>query len=355
MLPLTETDTIRRILDTLPQLLPNLRVESVRRGVRAGPGVVADAVARVTVGTRSKELIFEVKSLGEPRMAEQAILRLRRVARMRPDAYPVFAAPYLSERTREICRSEGVGYLDLVGDAYLQYGSVLVDRVGPNGRQIEKRSLRTLFAPKATRVLRALLQSPKERTTITKLARACSMSPAGVYLVVDLLETKGFVQRGEDRSIALQEPDRLLREWAKNRNLENNRVHRYFSFERRPDQIISTVSKTAKRHGVDYAFTGMAGASLVAPFVRFDEVWFYAGDGKNRLVQALQLRPVGSGANVVILDPYDEGVFTGVRELRGSRVVSDIQLFVDLFNLPARGQEQAEEVFARTIRFPRPG
>jgi DNA-binding transcriptional ArsR family regulator len=352
-LPLREADTVRRILETLPQLLPNLQVESVRRKVRAGPSAKADAVARVKAGNQTKELIFEVKASGEPRIAEQAIMQLRRLAHDRPGAYLVFAAPYISERTREICRSQGVGYLDLVGDAYLRYGSVLVDRVSTRGRPIEKRSLRTLFAPKATRVLRELLQSPKEPTTITKLAEACSMSPAGVYLVVSLLETKGFVKRGDDRSIVLEEPDRLLRTWAENWTVERNRVSRFFSFERGPEEIISRIAETAKRLGADYALTGMAGAALSAPFVRYGDVWFYAREGKDRLIEALDLRPVGSGANVVVLDAYDEGVFSGMREVRGVRVVSDIQLFVDLFKFPARGEEQAEEIFARAIKFPR--
>jgi hypothetical protein len=97
----------------------------------------------------------------------------------------------------------------------------------------------------------------------------------------------------------------------------------------------------------------LAGASFVAPFVRFSDVSFYLKSGGEQLVKELDLRPVTSGANVVILDPYDEGVFSGTRVIRGVRVVSDVQLFVDLYNNPARGQEQAEAVFDKVIRFPR--
>lgn len=352
-LPLTEADTTRRLLESLPDLLPSLKVERVRREARVGPGVVADVVAMAKAGDLSKQLIFEIKSLGEPRMVEQAVMRLRRLARSRPEAYLVFAAPYISERSRDILKAEGIGYLDLVGDAYLQFGSVLVDRVGTEGRPIEKRALKTLFAPKATRVIRTLLQSPGEQTTITELAKTCDMSPAGVYFVVDLLETRGFVTRGEDRRINLAEPDRLLREWAKNWSWEKSRPNYYFSFDKTSDQIVKKVSEATERLRVEYALTGLAGASFVAPFVRFSDVSFYLKSGGEQLVKELDLRPVTSGANVVILDPYDEGVFSGTRVIRGVRVVSDVQLFVDLYNNPARGQEQAEAVFDKVIRFPR--
>lgn len=351
--PVSEAETIRRILESLPELIPSLRIEDIRRAVVLGTGRKVDALANARVGGKTQELLFEVKSLGEPRIVEQAIMQLRSYVRSRPGAYPVLAAPYLSERSREICKSEKVGYVDLAGDAYLQFGSVLVDRAGAEGRTVEKRSLRTVFAPKATRVLRTLLQQPSEPTTVTKLAKTCSMSPAGVFLVVDLLDKKGFVTRGGDRSIVLAEPDRLLREWAKNWTWEKSPVSYFFSFDKTADQIMARVAKTSKRLGIEYALTGMAGASLIAPFVRFADVSFYLRSGKETLVKEMDLRPVSSGANVVILDPYDEGVFAGVREIRGSRVVSDIQLFVDLFNYPARGQEQAEALFEQVIKFPR--
>ncbi|EQD61753.1 hypothetical protein B1B_07538 [mine drainage metagenome] len=350
---MTEADTARRLLAALPRLLPNLRVDEVRREARFGGGRMADLVARARSGDVAQELIFEIKSLGEPRMAEQAIMQLRELARMRPSAYPVFAAPYISERAREICKREGVGYLDLVGNAFLQFGSVLVDRTGADSRPMEKRGLRTLFAPKATRVVRALLQAPEGTTTITKLAQACSMSPAGVYLVVDLLDKKGFVERGENRNITLREPDRLLREWAKNWTWEKSQVSYYFSFDKTAEQIMEKVNTAARKLGLRYAYTGMAGASYVAPFVRYAQVAFYLEKGQEELVKELDLRPAPTGANVLILSPYDRGVFDGIREIRGANVVSDVQLFVDLFTFPARGEEQAEAVFEKAIRFPR--
>jgi hypothetical protein len=351
-MPRTGEATIRRLAVELPRLVPNLSWMEIRKEASVGKGNSIDLIARARVADLTKTILFEAKSIGEPRMAEQAIGELRRMARTRPDAYLVFAAPYISERAREICRSERIGYVDLVGNVYLQFGSVLIDRVSGVGKTIERRGLRSLFAPKATRVARALLEAPEEDTTITRLAQACSMSPAGVYLVVNLLETKGYVTRGERKRIQLVDPMRLLLDWARFSTVERSRASRYFSFEKDPERLIAKISDVTERQKWQYAFTGMAGASLVAPFTRYDDVWLYVGERNgNLLIEELDLRPVSSGANVVFLDPYDEGVFMGARKIRGSRVVSNIQLFVDLYTYPARGREQAEQLLAKAIKF----
>lgn len=345
----------RRLADELPALIPNLDWTQTKRDANLGRQGPIDLIAKARIGRLTKTLFFEVKSIGEPRMAEQAITQLKLISKANPEAYPVFAAPYISERAREICKAEEVGYVDLLGDVYLRFESVLIDRVSGEGKPVERKSLRTLFAPKATRVIRTLLASPDKPTRIKDLAQACSMSPAGVYFVVSLLESKGFVTRGEDRGITLAEPDRLLREWAQNWTWEKSRFSYYFSFDKTAEQIIQKVSEATGRLGLEYALTGMAGASYVAPFVRFADVAFYLKSGREQLVKELDLRPVTSGANVVILDPYDEGVFAGARDIRGAKVVGDIQLFVDLYNNPARGQEQAEALFEKAIKFPREG
>jgi Transcriptional regulator, AbiEi antitoxin, Type IV TA system len=347
-----EPELARRIAAELPRLLPNLAIEHIRTRNRLNKSDQPDLVARVRFGPTARDLLFKVDSLGEPRFAELAITRLRRWGRTHPKSYLVFAAPYVSERSREICRSEDVGYVDLVGDTYLRFGPVLIDRASDAGHPIERRGVRSLLAPKATRVIRALLQSPTEPARITDLAKSCSMSPAGIYFVAELLENKGFIRRDQSRRIVVPEPRRLLMEWAQNWSVEKSKASRYFSFEKGPEGLISKISEKAKALGIEYAFTGMAGASFVAPFTRYDDVWLYTRGGGERLREALDLRPVSTGANVVLLDPYDEGVFMGAREIRGSQVVSDIQLFVDLYTNPARGQEQADQIMEKAIRFP---
>ena len=46
---------------------------------------------------------------------------------------------------------------------------------------------------------------------------------------------------------------------------------------------------------------------------------------------------------------YAHGARYGIRELRGHPVVSDVQLFLDLYNYPVRGREQAEHLLEHVL------
>jgi len=48
----------------------------------------------------------------------------------------------------------------------------------------------------------------------------------------------------------------------------------------------------------------------------------YVQDDPDKLLDYLDIKLVESGANVMILDPYDEGVFYETKEIDGSMVVS---------------------------------
>jgi len=55
--------------------------------------------------------------------------------------------------------------------------------------------------------------------------------------------------------------------------------------------------------------------------------------------------PVESNGNVRFAIARSNGVFYGSRAVNGINVVSNIQLYLDLLNYPARGEEAANELF----------
>ena len=63
----------------------------------------------------------------------------------------------------------------------------------------------------------------------------------------------------------------------------------------------------------------------------------------------LGLHPTPRGGNIKLVLPYDEGVFYGSREVMGVEVVSNIQLYVDLYNYPARGEEAASKILDKVL------
>jgi len=88
--------------------------------------------------------------------------------------------------------------------------------------------------------------------------------------------------------------------------------------------------------------TLFSGASRLAPFVRQSVAAFYFFGDQEVLQQKLNLKQVDSGANVLLLIPYDEGVFHGVQEVEGYKIINPIQLYLDLYTYGGRGREQAE-------------
>jgi hypothetical protein len=58
----------------------------------------------------------------------------------------------------------------------------------------------------------------------------------------------------------------------------------------------------------------------------------------------MELRPVEKGGNVRLVLPKDSGVFYGAKVFDSVKIVSNVQLYVDLVNYPARGEEASVEL-----------
>jgi hypothetical protein len=65
----------------------------------------------------------------------------------------------------------------------------------------------------------------------------------------------------------------------------------------------------------------------------------------------LKLKEVDQGANIEFLFPYyKHSVFWDVQKAKDLWVVSDIQLYLDLYNYPIRGLEQAEHLYGKRLK-----
>jgi len=279
-------------------------------------------------------LLFVVKSNGEPRrVAEFAGL----VHAIKKTGYHVFIAPSISSRSRDICKENGIGFVDLQGNALLRLNGIFIERFGKSAEKAEKRTLRNLFMRKSTRIIRIMLSNPTKRWTIGELASEAMVSLGLVHKVLSKLNAEGYLDkvRGATR---LKSPGDLLDSWTRIYRFENQCVTGFHSPLGRSD-ILQALS--ALPEGT-YAVTLGAAASLVAPFVRSTDIYIYTTGEEKLFIKGLGLTPVDFGGNVYIVEPYDEGVLFGKRSINGVTVVSDIQLYLDLFNHPTRGREQAE-------------
>jgi hypothetical protein len=104
---------------------------------------------------------------------------------------------------------------------------------------------------------------------------------------------------------------------------------------------------------MNYALSVHAGASLVAPHAVYKEVHIYVEDrrGIEFFKKEMYLKDSAQGANLVLMLPYyKHSVFYDRQIIDGLAVVSDIQLYLDLYGYPVRGREQAENLFDKRLK-----
>jgi len=347
----SEAEVRAEVGNRLAALAPNVHVESLESEAWFA-NTRFDFVAKVKIGDVRRTLLVEVRSSGLPRSLREVIARFRETGITDHSAYLVIAAPYISPRGMELCRLHQVGCVDTVGNYHLAFDGVYIERTVANVPQHAKRRLRNLFAPVSSRVIRAMLEEPGRIWRLAALSETTAASLGQVYNVSEKLVAEGFARKSAQEGLTLTDPASLLDLWRDEYEFTTvNEVLSFHSSERDPALLMAEVGRVAETVPGTYAFTLHAGASLVAPYVRFNDIHLYFGSQVQAWVDALGLHAVEFGGNVHLLRPYDEGVFYRARSLRGISVVGDIQLYLDLYKYPARGREQAEFLRERQIGF----
>lgn len=295
------------------------------------------------------ELVAQIRSSD----LKSKISRLKESAiRWNREAVPVLVAPYLSPERQQICREEGAGFIDLSGNVHLKFKSLFIERTGFPNKFPVKRQGRSPFSDKASLVLRALLSRGNRLWGIRELAQEIALDPGYVSRMAKEVEKRGYVKR-VDSKLSLRSPDSILEDWVRSYNLGKNQSSSYFCMAESVDDILNRLRSLELPDGAQYALSVQAGANLVAPFSNFKEVHVYVKEAKDvaLLENRMNLKPVERGGNVIIMQPYyRNSVLYNSRVVDGLRIVSDIQLYLDLHGYPLRGLEQAEHLLAKRIK-----
>lgn len=304
-----------------------------------------DLSAVLELTGRTVKLFAEVKSSGQPRIARHAVNQMLRYRGKLPDAYFVFIAPYISSKSVEICESEGVGYLDFSGNCLLSFDNIFIQKKDYPNQFVEKRDLKSLYAPKAERVLRTLLCNPGRKWKIQELAAESAVSLGQASNVKKILVDREIVS-GKRGGFRLIDPVVLLREWAENYDYRKNEVHEIYSLKNIAE-IENTLAVYCNEHKIRYALTGFSGVARIEPAIRYKKAMVYATDLKEDDFSKLPLKEVKSGGNLLLFRPYDNGVYYGSRGVDSIQVASNIQIYLDLQSYRGRGEEAAQVVYER--------
>jgi hypothetical protein len=332
------------LVKALPRLLPSLHVRRASLEQRVGSTAV-DAVVEVTTPRGGKRrLLVDVTAVGVPSRVRETLRHLKASLSKQITGYPMLASTFFSPRVREICREEGVGYLDLAGNCFLQFDDFYLEKIVDRNPFPSRGRPPSLFSPVSSRILRALLEEPQRMWKVSELAHVTHTSLGQASNVTRRLLGEEYLARVE-RRLRFTRPANLLEAWREQYSWAKETQRAYYSFERAPEQLMARVAEIAQTRQWRYAVTSFAGASLVAPFVHgVGTLQFYVDHelAVDPWVQALDLRPVEEGPNVVLCIPFDEGVFYRTHTVNDVVLVGNIQLYLDLYSDPGRGREQAE-------------
>jgi len=258
-------------------------------------------------------------------------------------------APYVSTKSAEICKASSIGYMDLSGNCRIAFDTVYIEQQGRPNQFTEKRDMRYLYSAKGERMLRVLLNNPKKVWKLVDIARESNISLGWASKIKDMLKNSEWLSI-VDKGFYCSNPKETLEEWSRNFNPRKNIKVLLYTMESISDTE-AMISSFCEKNNIRYAFTGFSGAIRLAPAVRYNSVTLYADEKLLGLIDEIGLKKVDFGANVRVVLPYDEGVYYGLKTVDEAKVVSPIQLYLDLIKIPGRGEEAAKALMENVIKF----
>ena len=310
--------------------------------------VKVDIWVKLKTPSGYQDLAIEVKNIGEPRVIRETISRLKTYLDFVPKTYGVIIAPFIFSKSAAICREAGVGYLDFAGNCFISFQQIYIAKEGRPKTTQEERILKSLYYPKAERVLRVLLNNPNKVWQTQELANKAKVSLGMSSKVKKRLDTLGWI-KSEAQGFRLTEWEELLKEWTSKYNFKKSKVYDFYSMESEPliEQILNDY---CKKNSIQFSLTLFSGAARVAPYTRINKVFAYVEKNIDQVQRETKLKPVSSGSNLTLLVPYDEGIYYGSKDYDNIKVVSPIQLYLDLNSYKGRGEEAAQFLYDQEIK-----
>jgi len=341
---MNENTLINQLSNNLPE---GIFLEGL--GIPAMGSVGPDWQGTLKVQDREFPIAIEVKNTGGTATFREAARQVKAYS-VQGGSIPFVAGQFFGEKTRQVAKEEGVGIMDLAGNFYLKKDDILIEKIVEKNPFTKKIPLKNLFAPISSRITRVLLVQPKKSWLLSELANEAKVSLGQTHKTVARMIEEELVEWNQDNKLILEDPTRLLGAWKDMYPSYESKKFTFFSFEQDQTSLLDSLMK--KAGDLSFTLSFFSGADLIAPFIRgVNKLQFYVKQPSDieRWKVSLGLQEVKSGANVEIYVPYDEGVFYQTQKIStfsqtGIPIVSNVQLYMDLFNNPARGAEQAEHL-----------
>ncbi len=310
-------------------------------------GFQSDAVVRYA--DMEVPIAIEVKSRVNSATAHHIIHQAKRMG-----IPMVVVAAEVTGKAREILAEAGIGSVDGLGNLQLELPGLVMRIAGT--KSARRPSVPIRLSGKSSLVVQAMLLDVERSWQIPDLMQLCDVSVGLVHRVLRRLEEEAVVEvqgAGPKKTRKVTRPTALLDLWAEeHRDRPKRRLA--FKLAQTSDLLIGGLCSGLEAAEVDYALTGSAAATRVAPFISnvlTAEVWLASRVDADNVCSQIEATPVDSGPNVIFLQERDDAPLA-FRTRSGDEWTTNVyRLYVDLLGDPQRGQEQAEHLRQEAIGF----
>lgn len=295
-----ETGSIEReAMHLLPEILEGLldvpagSLRLRRTEVAGGADLIADA--------RGRRLLLEVKWSSRPSVIAGAKEQLQRAAGGDPDTMHILVVPFMTDAGSQAADQRRLDWVGLSGNPHIRTRDLLVWVQGRPHRFVQRGRPSSAFAPKSSRVTRALLIEPARWWLQPELADATGLNDGHVSRIVGRLDADELLDR-DGHSLRPRDPELLLDAWAADYRFDRHDLvvgHTTGTGIALARELIARMCDA----GIRAAFTGLAAAWALEPFARFRLVSVYVEGDPRDAAAAINLRRDERGANVQLRLP----------------------------------------------------
>lgn len=328
----SEQAVITRLAELLGVRAADVHVEARNLGDE-------DVDLRARVGAR--HFVIEVKRSGTASAAVGAIRTLRGNMPVLGSVLPLFVAPYLQPSARAACEEAGVSWFDLSGNATIVGPGLRIQILGYKNRFVSRGRPASVFAPKSSRVVRALfVDGPMRQRDLVVRTR---LDDGYVSRTLKRLREAGFVTGATGGVLSLADQRLVLDEWRDAYDFSKHQVVRFNVAARSGEEVLHRLSRSLAEAELDYAATGLGAAWLWTRFAGFRTVSFFLRHlPGSSLLESLGLYASPKDGAVWLVVPNDDAVFDGAALRDGVSCVHPLQTWLDLKSHGERANEAAE-------------
>jgi DNA-binding Lrp family transcriptional regulator len=327
----------REALRRLPTILEDLLDEP---GIGPLQHHAPDSGRDAIINSNDRCWLIEIKSAASPGVIASAA---EQMARLGPrDGIAVLVVPFMTAAGAKAAAERDLNWLDLSGNAHIRDKDLYVSVQGRPNQFAARGRPSSAFAPKSSRVARALLLDPERWWRQKELSEHTGLDAGRVSRVIRRLEHDELLTR--DRALLRpRDRDLLLDAWADEYRFDRHDIiagHLSGS----GIELARELDHRLRNADVDHAFTGLPAAWALDRFARYRLNSVYVHGDPRAAADAIELRRNERGANVQLIGPDDRGVLDGQQNVDELPCVSSVQVYLDLLALPERAREAADEL-----------